>query len=159
MNCFRSFALFLTLAILACLVMFGIAKASTINQAEQGIRDAFLAIRSAEQAGANVTLLAVELEEAGSKMTDAQYELYVKNDSSSAELLINQSIALADQIKAEAAALENSAKSERADKFFWTGAFSYSGLCLLVAIGLIGYRFLTRWYVKRLLRMTPKVAD
>jgi len=117
-----------------------------------------LAIRKAEQAGANITLLAAQLENAGSAVVEARYQLYVKNDSSSAELLINQSITLADQIKMEAATLENTGKSERADRLFWTGVFSYSGLCVLVAIGLLAYHFLTRWYVKRLLHMTPKVA-
>ena len=130
-----------------------------IDQAEQGLEEAFVAVRSAEQAGVNVTLLAAKLEEAGSIVVDARYELYVGNDSLSAELLVNQSLTLTGQIKAEAVALENVAGSERTDRLFWTAAASSLGLCLLLVWGLFGCRFLSRWYVKRLLRMTPKVAD
>ena len=159
MNCFRRLASAFVFFFLLSLVLTAVAQANTIDQAEQGLEEAFVAVRSAEQAGVNVTLLAVELEEAGSMVTEARYELYVKNDSLSAELLINQSMTLASQIAVEAVALENAARSERTDRLFWTAAASNSGLCLLLVLGLLGYRFLSRWFTKRLLRMAPKVAD
>jgi hypothetical protein len=159
LNWFRRLAFSLAFILLLSSVLATAAKASTIDQAEQGLEEAFVSVRSAEQAGVNVTLLAAKLEEAGSMVVDARYELYVRNDSLSAGLLINQSLTLAGEIRAEAVSLENTAISEGTERLFWTAAASNSGLCALLVFGLLGYRFLSRWFIRRLLRMTPKVAD
>jgi len=129
-----------------------------IQQAEQAISSAFEAVLEAEGAGANVSGLIRELNEAAGLLADAKISLN-NGDLSDVVQLASRVVETADSVKDEASSLRASALSLR--EFVFKASFVGSGVG--VSAFLLFMFYLWRWfkgyYTRKVLGLKPEVAD
>jgi hypothetical protein len=127
-----------------------------INQADRDLRSAFSAVAGAEVAGADVSVLLGELESAGDFLSEA-FVAFRTGDYENASLFAMECRNIVEGISEDGLRLKANAESAQRNKFFLTAAGSGVGLVLLLVFGYLGWRFLKRWYFRRLLSMIPQV--
>ena len=144
----------------ACFAADKVAVDGALIDAENDLSSAYVAVGEAEKAGANVSELLVELRFAGTLLAEA-YNTYNTNRTDNYDkpylLAINCSEGV-NGIVDEASSLKLEAENAYSGKLFMTAAVSSAALCVFFVLGLFGWRFLKRRYLKRILRMKPEVG-
>jgi hypothetical protein len=131
---------------------------SKISAAEDALQRAFAAVLNAENVGANVSYLLVELDLAGMNLTEAEMA-YKSGSLIEAVSKAEQCSALANGVENEALALKSSALID-ARKAEWQ-MFMFSGIgafVLLIALVLVWVLF-RRFYNGKLLGMRPEAGS
>lgn len=143
-----------------CLVRegFGITyqdAAGQVTDARQTLRNAFNSVVGAEQNGANVSLLLIRLDAAGSNLTLAEAALAVRNYSGVVSLA-GSCKSDADAVGVEAVKLGNDAVLAAGN--WWTMVvFSVVGSVVFVLVLFFVWRWFKRGYLKRVLNSRPEV--
>ena len=155
------------LAILVCLYPFLVFESLAsnedvatlaINQAEDVVASAYEAVLGAEQAGANVSSLIVELNDAGELLAEA-HAAYRLSDFDGAIVSANQCSAIGESVKNEADNLRVATHGSRVMGSWLTVAGSLVGVVLVVFGSFWGWRVFKRRYYREVLRVKPEVAQ
>jgi hypothetical protein len=160
---------FLAAALLTSMVLLLFLSASpTIGQAElaslkiqranEAIGQALNGTLSAEKAGANVTGLLEQLNVATGLLAQAENS-YRTGDTSAPANYANQAIPIAQQVKAQATALKNSAVSSKQNDFVFTVVFVVMGSEVFILGLLFVWRLVKKRYVNEMLESKPEVAN
>src|SRR4030043_464957 len=128
-----------------------------IAEADSKVKQAFDAVSNATEAGANVSSLALRLNEAGELLAKANVVFRV-GDYDNATLLAEQSIGLVDGVVQEAGSFKAVAESERLSRLGWSALLASVGLRVLFVVSLFGWRFVKNRYFKRVLEMKAEGA-
>ena len=128
---------------------------SKIAEADSKILQAFSAVTDATEAGANVSSLALRLNEAGELWAEANVVFRI-GDYDNATLLAEQSISLVDGVVQEAGSFKTMAESERLSRLGWAALLASVGLSLLFVVSLFGWRFVKNRYFRGVLEMKPE---
>ena len=151
--------LFMALTLRCSVYAYTMDEASVkIAEADNSVRQAFAAVSDAANAGANVSILAFRLDEAGRLLAEAS-TAYRIGDYGNATLFAEQSLGSLDGIVQEAGSFKATAESERLGQLGWTASFSSVSLSLLFVAGLFGWRFVRKRYFESALKMKPEEAD
>jgi hypothetical protein len=121
-----------------------------------GLRGAFSTVADAEQHGANVSVLAQRLNQAGALLARANEYLTVGNYSGA--------ISFADDCESLAGGIGSDADALRSDAVAAAGnwwipiVFSVSGSVLVVVVLFFVWRWFRQGYLKRILKSRPEVT-
>ena len=126
--------------------------------AENDLASAYVAVGEAEKAGANVSKMLVKLKFAGTLLVDAYNASRLDDYNRTCLFAINCSESV-NGIVDEALSLKLEAENAYSGRLFMTAALSSVALCVLFVLGLFGWRFLKRRYLRRVLRMKPEVRE
>jgi hypothetical protein len=129
-----------------------------ISRAEQTLGLTYNAVADAAASGADVSDMLLKLDVAGSLLSEAHadyrrgdFENALENAVSCENALIGL-VNQATSLRAEALRLSN-------ERFIVSGIISVGGLILVLVFGFLGWRFLKRWYFRRVLDMKPGVEQ
>lgn len=128
-----------------------------LAEAENAISEAFLAVRDAQDEGANVTDLIVRLNAAGEVLAAANVA-FRNGDYQNASLLADECMIRVDGIADDVAALRSLVESARVDETNLSLLGASVGLSVLFVAGLLGWRLLKGFYLRRSLRMRPRLV-
>lgn len=128
---------------------------SQLTMANSAVGEALIAIRRADDAGADASLLLDRLSVANEVLADAN-QTFRQGDYVNASLLAARCLSLVDGIVNEAESMRSQAENERQDRLLLTASMSCIGVSMLVAFGLFGWRLLRRRYVRHALGMKPE---
>lgn len=128
-----------------------------VNQAEDAIVSAYGAVLEAEQAGANVSSLIVQLNEAGEFLTKA-YVAYRLGDFNETVLLAGRCSEIGESAKNRAEELRIEAYRSRVTESWLTVTGSLVSVFVFVFGGFWGWGFFKRRYYRRVLTKKPEVA-
>lgn len=161
----KSFAVFMAFLALfgffyvpCCCAVDSAEAISVLNQAEDDLGSAFVAVSEAEVAGADVSALLSKLSNAGDTLSEG-YAAFRIADYEGAFALANECGAAIKGIVSEAVQLKADAENAKMDRLVFAGVASGVGLLLLVVLGFLGWRLLKRWYYRRVLDMKPELVD
>ncbi len=162
----RSGSLSLTVVVLAVLtasvhVCSAADKADAdeaLGLAEEGLRSAFISVREAEQAGAEVEDLLIDLEVSGGALAQA-YSAYRKNDFESAYAFAIDSSADLTGVADEANSLRMDAQRASSERLLLTAGISSICLCVLLVTSLFGWRHVRRRFIKQVLESRPRLVE
>ena len=161
----RSFVAFLMVSVLVAVVLVPVCSAvgaaeagDVISQAERDLGSAYVAVAEAERAGGDVSILVGRLGGAGGFLAKA-YAAFRAGDYENASLLALECSRVVDGVIGDAAGLKVEAEEARSNKMFWTAAWPIAGLGLLFNLGLVGWRFLKRRHLRRVLDKKPEVGE
>lgn len=135
----------------------GDEAAARIAQADDSVRQAFVAVSDAAGAGANVSGLVSRLNVAGGLLAQAGYA-YGVGDYGNATVFAGQCVSSVDGVVQEAGVLRAAADSDRLSQLGLTASFSSVGLSLLFVLGLFGWRFVRNRYFESALGLKPEEA-
>ena len=134
-----------------------VEAASSLDGAEALVCQAFETVLEAEQAGANVSILIADLDEAGALLAEA--EVLRRNGSvDEAAGLADQAVVIADDVEREALELKNLASVNRQNVFWFSSVCSLIGVSVFLVVLFFVWSWFRRVYVRRLLRMKPEVV-
>jgi hypothetical protein len=165
----RGFAIrFMNLIVLACVVLASSFQgffvlsvyaedASSLDEADVLVCQAFEAVLEAEEAGADVSVLIAELDEAGTLLAKAKV-LYRDGNVSEAVSLADQAVAMASDIKGEASELRSSALVNSQNALRLSLIFSVAGGSVFLLVLFFVWRWFRRVCVRKLLGMKPEVV-
>lgn len=134
------------------------AASSAIDQAENSVRQAFVVVLRAEGAGANVSGLLVRLN-AGEQLIVAANTALQNGDDLGARSLSSDCSNLMGNLTTDAESLRADAETATQTRLFWTFSVASIGLALLFSIGLVVWRLLRSFYLKRLMKMQVEVPN
>jgi hypothetical protein len=130
-----------------------------------GLRGAFGVVADAEQYGANVSVLAQRLNQAGASLARAREYLTVGNYSGSAGArYYSDAISFADDCKSLADGVGSDAVALKSDAVAAAGnwwipvVISVSGSVIVVVVLFFVWRWFKQGYLKRILRSRPEVT-
>ena len=129
-----------------------------LQTANISIEQAYDGILSAEKAGANVTGLVEQLNVATGLLAQAENS-YRTGDTSAAANYADQAVPIAQQVKAQATAVKNSAVSSKQNDFVFTVVFVVIGSQVFILGLLFVWRRVKKRYVNEMLESKPEVAD
>lgn len=134
------------------------AAATAVAAAESALVDCYLGVLDAEGAGANVSALVARLNVATGYLTEAQLRLRSGNFSGAVDSagLVGESL---DGVVDEAGVLHNAAALARAQQLSWAVGGSIVGVVVVGVLGVLGWGYVKGRHVRRVLTMTPEVAD
>ena len=135
----------------------GDEAAARIAQADDSVRQAFVAVSDAAGAGANVSGLVSRLNGAGGLLVQAN-TAYRVGDYENATVFAGECISSVDGVVQEASDLKATAESDRLSQLGWGASFSSVGLSLLFVVGLFGWRFVRNRYFGSVLELKPEEA-
>lgn len=163
-NC-RSLVVYLIMATLlaiwfvpACLAADASGATGSMRQAEHDLNLAYVAVAEAEDAGASVSALLNTLGSAGDLLSKA-YAAFEAGDYDNSIMLSMDCSHSVEGIATKAANLKVDAERARSDGLLIAVAESSVGLVLLLALGLVGWKFLKRRYFGRLMDMQPQTGE
>ena len=153
------------LAIVAALILssatYSIAQTNDLSEklqtANTSIEQAYDGILSAEEVGANVTGLLEQLNVATGLLAQAENS-YRTGDASAANFA-DQAVPIAQQVKAQATILKNSAVSSKQNDLIFTVVFVVIGSELFILGLLFVWRRVKKRYVNEMLESKPEVAN
>lgn len=151
---------FLVLALLVpvCFAVSVDEASVAIGQAERDLSSAYTNVSAAAGSGANVTVLLDKLTEAGSYLSEANVAYRVGNYESAFSYAESCSSAV-QGVAGDATRLSLSAENSRSGTVLLDVVESGVGLALLLVFGLLGWRFLSKRYRRRVLDLRPVVRD
>ncbi len=157
---FFSVALFLFVIMLGpvCFAVSADAAGSALDQAERDLSSAFVAVADAGDSGADVAGLLERLSVAGDYLSGARVAYRVGDY----ERAYSDSVACSstlDGVVSDAMQLQASAENERSEGMLLAVVGSGVGLVLLSVLGLLGWRYLSKWYLRRAMDLKPVVED
>jgi hypothetical protein len=139
-----------------CFAVDAVEANGAIGQAERDLGSAYVVVGEAESAGANVSVLLNRLGSAGDFLSEAYVALRAGEYGNASSLAAECSHSVAG-IAGDAARLKADAERARSDRLLFTAGGSGVGLVLLFVFGFFGWRFLKRWYSRRVLDMKPEM--
>jgi hypothetical protein len=122
-----------------------------------GLRGAFGVVADAEQYGANVSVLAQRLNQAGASLARAREYLTVGNYSGAISFA-DDCKSLADGVGSDAVALKNDAVAA-AGNWWIPIVISVLGSVVVVVVLFFVWRWFKQGYVKRILKSQPEVTS
>ena len=156
---------FYAILMLAGLVACGPLHASTgeeafsrITSADDALKLAFKRVLDAEEAGANVSSLMSDLDEAGEFLAEAEVA-YRNGNLTGAAGLADSCSALAGTVSVEALALKDSALTDSQQAFESTFIFSTGGAAVFVEALILSWFLFKRARARKLLGMKSEVAS
>jgi len=156
---------FCAILMLARLVACGSLHASTgeeafskITSADDALKLAFKRVLDAEGAGANVSSLMSDLDEAGEFLAEAEIS-YRNGNLADALGLADRCSGLAEAVSIEAVALKDSALADSQRVFQSTIIFSTGGTFAFVAVLVLSWFWFKRAHARKLLGMKCEVAS
>lgn len=156
-----SFAVLLAFSLLVGTVVGQVDEAAAEAAASRARRDlaaAYAAVLEAENAGANVSSYLPGLNVAGAYLVLA--ELCYRDGNFSGAVyfadLVSDGVA---GMEGEVAELAHAAADARGQALYWTVAGSIVGVAVVVLAGFVSWGRVRAWYVRRLLKAKPEVAD
>lgn len=150
-------AVFLLGCVSRVFVEVSLADARTVlDNASASLENAYEAVREAEVAGANVTVLKAKLAEGGVLLAYANASLSIGNYTGAVTLALqaNQTV---KGMAAEASALAAAARENWSAQFNWSILETGIGLSLAVFSVMVGWVYFRRYYVRRVLSLKPEV--
>lgn len=141
-------ALFVFLVVFATIVgspVWGQADAAAISSARNTILNCYSAVKEAETAGANITLLVSTLNEAGSLLSQAELA-YATGDFNVAFNLASQSQNTLANLIGEANTLRDIATRQQNQDFLITVVGSIIGTFVVMFASFVVWRFLKKKY-------------
>jgi hypothetical protein len=139
------------------LVTYGLDETGKTVEADNALKQAFEAVLAAENAGANVSGLMVKLNQAGVFLAQAEMA-YRNGDSDKATENAKQCLITLQGVSDEASASRDSALTNNQQVFWQSVTISTIGaVAFLVLLGFI-WRWLSRRYLRKLLKMKPEVV-
>jgi hypothetical protein len=164
MKSFRSLAVCLIVLMLLAVcfvpVCFAVdaAKASdAISQAERDLGSAYAAVAEAEGAGANVSALLDKLNAGGVFLSEAHSAFEIGDYGGAFSSAVACSGAVGGVVDDAARLKENAGIAHNA-VLLLTAVVSGIGVGVLLVCAFIFWRFLKRWYFRRVLEMKPEGA-
>ena len=148
--------LIITQFIPACFAVSSDEASDAIKQADRDLGSAFVAVAEAEGAGADVSVFLSKLGSAGDFLSEA-YVAFRARDYGNASLFAMECSNAVESVARDGARLKADAEREHSDRLLLTAAWSGVGLVLLLVLGFFGWKFLKRWYFRRILGMKPQV--
>jgi hypothetical protein len=132
--------------------------AAALAEADSEVAMVFEALLDAEEVGVDVSALLEELNAACELLATAH--VYYGNENFSGALaLAKLAIERAAGLETEALELANSAAMEHGRRLSSTMSVSVAGAILVPLAGLLGWRYVKAWFVRRLGKMKPEVRD
>ena len=131
---------------------------SRITNADDALKLAFKRVLDAEEAGANVSGLMSDLDEAGESLAEAEVA-YRNGNLTGVAGLADRCSALAGTVSVEALALKDSALADSQRAFWSTFIFSAVGASALVAALILSWFWFKRAHARKLLGMKCEVAS
>ena len=131
---------------------------SRITNADDALKLAFKRVLDAEEAGANVSSLTSDLNEAGESLAEADVA-YRNGNLTGAAGLADRCSALAGTVSVEALALKDSALDDSQRAFGSTFIFSTVGAYAFVAALILSWFWFKRAHARKLLGMKCEVAS
>jgi hypothetical protein len=132
--------------------------ASALTDAERSIGSAYRAVLEAEQAGANVSSLLDQLNEAGQNLSVAHIA-YAQGDFQKASDFANSSRNIGEEVQNAAVNLKNSMLYESAQRMWLTIIGSTIGVIIVFLGSFWVWRVLKSRYYGRVLGMKPEVSS
>ena len=129
-----------------------------MQRANEAIGQAFNGTLSAEKAGANVTGLLEKLNVATGLLAQAENS-YRTGDTNAAANYADQAVPIAQQVKAQATAVKNSALSSKQNAFVFTVVFVVIGSEVFILALLFVWRLVKKRHINEMLESKPEVAD
>jgi|WetSurMetagenome_2_1015567.scaffolds.fasta_scaffold58104_4 hypothetical protein len=126
------------------------AESQSIVNATSAINQAFNNVLTAEQLGANVTVLLSKLNTAGQLLSQAK-NYYSSGSMSDVTEKAQSAQSIADQVNNQALALQITASNQSKSNFYQTAAVSVIGAVVFVLILLLIWRRVKSSYFKKLL--------
>lgn len=160
----RSMKIFLVFFVVLTLSLQGLCgaggyveAASSLDGAEELVCQAFETVLEAEEAGANVSILMADLNEAGALLAEAEI-LRRNGDVDEAAGIAEQAVVIANDVEREALELKNLASVNRQNVFWFSSVCSLVGVSVFLIVLFFVWSWFRRVYVRRLLRMKPEVV-
>jgi hypothetical protein len=141
-----------------CFAVDAAYTGGVIKQAEEDLALAFKSAATAEAAGANIDALVFKIVSAADILSYAQGN-FTEGNYESALQLAKTCSQLVDGLVEEASNLRIDAEKAKNDRFLVMGAVSVVGLLLFLFIAFLGWSFIKRRYMRRLLKMKPEVEE
>ena len=129
-----------------------------LQAANTAVNQAFDAVLSAEQAGANVTILLVQINEADSILGQAENS-YRTGDFSTAAIKAESILPITQQITTSAQNAKQTAIISSQNSFWLTIAFTIIGMIILLQVLFLVWLWLKRRYIKNLSNAKPEVTS
>ena len=146
------------LFVLPCMGASPIDSSQKITDAENALSHSYVTVASAEKAGANVSVLAIDLNSAAALLNQAE-DANASGNFESAISKADSSIGISNEVLGNATLLYNSASTNAKNAFWVTVAFSTVGAtCFLIAAFLF-WNWFSRRYNKKLLKMKVEVRE
>ena len=160
----RASIAFCSFLVLLCLCSPGIASAlaldedyMSIQQADEAVSSAFVVVLDAEVAGANVSMLVAELNEAVGSLVEANLLLANGMVDEAAEA-VRLSVEIAERVEDEGLVLKASVLAQRDFVFMLSVAGSIVGVPVFLVFMLFVWRRFKRSYERRVLGLKPEVV-
>jgi len=131
---------------------------SKLQAANAAVDQAFSSVLAAEKAGANVTSLLVQLNEAAGILAQAE-NTYRTGDSNTAASQADSVLPIAQQVTTAAQDAKQTATVSGQNAFWSTIAFSVIGASVFVLALFMVWRQFRRRYVKNLSEAKPEVVN
>lgn len=140
-----------------CFAVSQAEASAAVENAEQNLNSAFVAVAEAEAAGADVSALLDRLSSAGDSLSEARHAFSIGAYETAYSFAVACSSAV-DGIALDAASLKVKAEEAKREALVSTVLWSSVGLILLSVFGVVGWRMLEKWYFKRVLDLKPGVS-
>jgi hypothetical protein len=131
---------------------------SAINRAEQNLGSVYVVVAAASASGADVTAELSKLREAGDFLSKALSE-FEAGDYEKALQAATACTNIVEELSSDAQRSRIEAEKANGDRILSTAVVSGFGLVVFFVLSFLGWRFLKRRYVRKLLDMKPEVAD
>jgi len=131
---------------------------SSLQAANAAVNQAFNAVSAAEGAGANVTNLMNQLNNAASLLAQAE-NAYRTGDNSTVFKDASAVVPITEQVTAEAQTAKETALASRKNAFWSTITITIVSAVVFVAALFLVWRLLKRVYFKGLMEAKPEVAN
>lgn len=129
-----------------------------IFDAQSKIENCFKAVQRAELAGANITDLLTQLNEACDLVAQAE-NAYRLGDVNLSLIKAGAAVPIAEKVSSEAKIAESGALINSNSRFWFAVAFLFVGLVVYVSVLFFVWRRFKRNYVKKLLGLKPEVVE
>ena len=120
--------------------------ASAIASAKQQVATCYVSVREAEAAGANILSLTFALSDAGALLSQSELA-YSKGDYGAAQSLASQCGQKLSGLISESNSLRNRAVGARDLDFLVSVVLSVVGTFVVILLGFVAWRFLTKRYL------------
>jgi hypothetical protein len=127
---------------------------STISEADQVVKQAYMTVLDAESAGANVTGLLARLNDAAVLLVQAEMA-YRNADTNTAADKANNALSIAAGVQTSAVDARDTALVSGQNALWSTVAFSSIGAAALVLALSLVWRFLKQSYIKSVFKAKP----
>jgi hypothetical protein len=131
---------------------------STISEADQVVKQAYITVLDAESAGANVTGLLARLNDAAALLAQAEMAYRNANTNTAADKAYN-ALSIAAGVQTSAVDARDTALVSGQNALWSTVAFSSIGFVALVLVLSLVWRLFKQSYVRRMFEAKPEVSS